>query len=182
MLSRYFRFYGGGKGGSHSRQNTCTLRMYFLFLLTFAKLDAHTLLESCSSRFRLPHIRTCIPGMRPYKTRGTRDRRNTPSLEILSFDEKSSISQLLLTLLEPQSRSGDKPVKFQVVLSPNGTAVLKGLTAPTCVEFAHKKNEMQSQRPDPIKGRCYRDSSISRISKFFVSRNFLSFRCFCFFP
>ena len=32
-----------------------------------------------------------------------------------------------LTLLEPQSRSGGKPVKFQVVLSPNGTAVLKGL-------------------------------------------------------
>ena len=31
----------------------------------------------------------------------------------------------LLTLLEPQSRSGDKPVNFQVVLSPNGTAVLK---------------------------------------------------------
>ena len=31
------------------------------------------------------------------------------------------------TLLEPQSRSGDKPVKFQAVLSPNGTAVLKGL-------------------------------------------------------
>ena len=34
---------------------------------------------------------------------------------------------MYLTLLEPQSRSGDKPVKFQVVLSPNGTAVLKGL-------------------------------------------------------
>ena len=34
---------------------------------------------------------------------------------------------LCLTLLEPQPRSGDKPVKFQVVLSPNGTAVLKGL-------------------------------------------------------
>ena len=33
-----------------------------------------------------------------------------------------------LTLLEPQSRSGGKPVKIQVVLSPNGTAVLKGLT------------------------------------------------------
>ena len=33
----------------------------------------------------------------------------------------------VLTLLEPQSRSGDNPVKFQVVLSPNGTAVLKGL-------------------------------------------------------
>ena len=35
----------------------------------------------------------------------------------------------MLTLLEPQSRFGDKPVKFQVVLSPNGTAVLKGLIA-----------------------------------------------------
>ena len=34
---------------------------------------------------------------------------------------------VLLTPLEPQSRSGDKPVKFKVVLSPNGTAVLKGL-------------------------------------------------------
>ena len=30
-----------------------------------------------------------------------------------------------LTLLEPQSRSGDKPVKFQVVCPQNGTAVLK---------------------------------------------------------
>ena len=35
---------------------------------------------------------------------------------------------LTLTLLEPQSCSGDKPLKFQVVLSPNETAVLKGLT------------------------------------------------------
>ena len=35
---------------------------------------------------------------------------------------------LLTLFLEPQSRSGDNPVKFQVVLSPNGTAVLKGLT------------------------------------------------------
>ena len=33
-----------------------------------------------------------------------------------------------IRILEPQPRSGDKPVKFQVVLSPNGTAVLKGLT------------------------------------------------------
>ena len=38
-------------------------------------------------------------------------------------------TQCFLTLLEPQSRSGDKPVKFQVVWSPNRTAVLKGLTA-----------------------------------------------------
>ena len=33
-----------------------------------------------------------------------------------------------LTLLEPQSRSGDNPDKFQVVSPQNGTAVLKGLT------------------------------------------------------
>ena len=46
-----------------------------------------------------------------------------------SFGRVSALIVLFffLTLLEPQSRSGDKPVKFQVVLSPNGTAVLKGL-------------------------------------------------------
>ena len=43
--------------------------------------------------------------------------------EILSF----MLQTWYLVLLEPQSRSGDKPVKFEVVLSPNGTAVLKGL-------------------------------------------------------
>ena len=30
------------------------------------------------------------------------------------------------TLLEPQSRFGDNPIKFQVVCPHNGTAVLKG--------------------------------------------------------
>ena len=34
----------------------------------------------------------------------------------------------ILTPLEPQSRCGDKPLKFQVVWPQNGTAVLKGLT------------------------------------------------------
>ena len=33
-----------------------------------------------------------------------------------------------LTLLEPQSRFGDKPLTFQVVCPQNGTAALKGLT------------------------------------------------------
>ena len=33
-----------------------------------------------------------------------------------------------LTLLEPQSRFGDKPLKFQVVCPQNETAVLKGLS------------------------------------------------------
>ena len=32
------------------------------------------------------------------------------------------------TLLEPQSRLGDKPLKLQVVCPPNGTEVLNGLT------------------------------------------------------
>ena len=32
-----------------------------------------------------------------------------------------------LVVLEPQSRFGDKPVKFQVVRPQNGTVVLKGL-------------------------------------------------------
>ena len=32
-----------------------------------------------------------------------------------------------LALLEPESRFGDKPFKFQVVCPQNGTAVLKGL-------------------------------------------------------
>ena len=41
---------------------------------------------------------------------------------------KMSGDMSVLTPLEPQSRSGDNPVKFQVVLSPNGTAVLKGLS------------------------------------------------------
>ena len=33
---------------------------------------------------------------------------------------------LMLTLLEPQSRFGDKPVKFHEVCPQNGTAVLTG--------------------------------------------------------
>ena len=35
-----------------------------------------------------------------------------------------------LTPIGPQSRVGDKPVRFRVFLPPNGTAVLKGLKAP----------------------------------------------------
>ena len=35
-----------------------------------------------------------------------------------------------LTLLEPQSRFGDKSLNFQVVCPQNGTAVLKGLSSP----------------------------------------------------
>ena len=40
----------------------------------------------------------------------------------------------ILTLLEPQFRFGDKPLKFQVVYPQNGTAVLKGLTR-TVLQF-----------------------------------------------
>ena len=38
------------------------------------------------------------------------------------------VLDIRLTLLQPQSRFGDKPLKFQVVCPQNGTAVLKGLT------------------------------------------------------
>ena len=42
-----------------------------------------------------------------------------PKFETVCDPEKS------LTLLEPESRFGDKPFKFQVVCPQNGTAVLK---------------------------------------------------------
>ena len=38
-----------------------------------------------------------------------------------------NFSEAHLTLLEPQSRFGGKPVKFQIVCPQNGTAVLEGL-------------------------------------------------------
>ena len=37
------------------------------------------------------------------------------------------MTKILLTLLEPQSRFGDKRLEFQVVCPKNGTAVLEGL-------------------------------------------------------
>ena len=47
----------------------------------------------------------------------------------LSAEEGADLAKRDSTLLEPQSRFGDKPVKFQVVFPQNGTAVLKGLKA-----------------------------------------------------
>ena len=44
-------------------------------------------------------------------------------------DELVLVLTLVLTLLEPQSRFGDKPFKDQVVCPQNGTAVLKGLNS-----------------------------------------------------
>ena len=43
--------------------------------------------------------------------------------------QQSENQKAALTLLEPQSRFGSKPVKFQIVCPQNGTAVLKGLTS-----------------------------------------------------
>ena len=43
--------------------------------------------------------------------------------------ERATSDVRVLTLVEPQSHFGDKPVKFQVVCPQNGTAVLKGLSA-----------------------------------------------------
>ena len=46
-------------------------------------------------------------------------------------------SSLALTLLEPQSRLGDKALKLYVSCPRNGAAVLKGLTFPEADTFAH---------------------------------------------
>ena len=48
-----------------------------------------------------------------------------------------------LTLLGPQSRFGDKPLKFQVVCPQNETAVLKGLT-PTRARKGPKTGEKRN--------------------------------------
>ena len=52
-----------------------------------------------------------------------------------SSDSKGRQATTVLTLSEPQSRFGDKPLKYQVVCPQNGTAVLKGLTAVVVVAF-----------------------------------------------
>ena len=52
---------------------------------------------------------------------------SAPPPELISEPFFSKTCLKALTLLEPQSRFGDKPVKFQVVCPRNGTAVLKGL-------------------------------------------------------
>ena len=53
----------------------------------------------------------------------------------------------MLTPLEPQSRFGDKPVKFEVVCPQNGTAVLKGLRlcAQTSPLFTRTRYSLSSQ-------------------------------------
>ena len=63
----------------------------------------------------------------------TRRGENSPrSRTMFACGEKKCGTQIntwrcLLSLLEPQSRFGDKPFKFQLVYPQNGTAVLKGL-------------------------------------------------------
>ena len=49
-----------------------------MYYQVFIKYRKHPLLEFCSFSFCLPtpqHVRTCVPLMRPYKTRLTRDRK-----------------------------------------------------------------------------------------------------------
>ena len=45
-------------------------------------------------------------------------------VEVRQYDGNVKV---LFTVLEPRSRCGDKPLKFQVIRPQNGTAVLKGL-------------------------------------------------------
>ena len=60
---------------------------------------------------------------------------------------------LCLTLLEPQFRFRDKPLKFQVVCPQNGTAVLKGLIDPLvglCTLFVRSKKSHRAFRENPL--------------------------------
>ena len=70
--------------------------------------------------------------MKPKGGRGSGEAKFLPTLSTTAKTVTVYLQVLCvvegLTLLEPQSRSGDKPVNFQVVLSPNRTAVLKGLS------------------------------------------------------
>ena len=53
----------------------------------------------------------------------------------------------VVTLLEPQSRFGDKPVIFQAVCPQNGTAVLKGIhTTSGRMYFEEEKTHELSQK------------------------------------
>ena len=80
-----------------------------------------------------------IPGTRTYVTSSLPSQAHPVYYVVLATTVKSVLSSrrgaivfqpstFPLTHLEPQSRFGDKPVKFQVVCPQNGTAVLKGLT------------------------------------------------------
>ena len=59
-------------------------------------------------------------------------RSSSPPLNSVRFT--ILVEQPSLTLLELQSHFGDKPLKFQVVCTPNGTAVLKGFSANRYIE------------------------------------------------
>ena len=55
------------------------------------------------------------------------DQEFQPLLRFIIFYFCQYYPTTLLTLLEPQSRFGGKPLNFQLVCPQNGTAVLKGL-------------------------------------------------------
>ena len=59
-------------------------------------------------------------------------------VRILLILDLSHTTELLLTLSEPQSRFGDKPVKYKVDCPQNGTAVLKGLIPPRLISLIHR--------------------------------------------
>ena len=80
-------------------------------------------------------------------TRGLNPFRTAVSFWGQSIQKSSSLSPnrdcgSKRVLLEPQSRFGDKPVKFQVVCPSNVTAVLKGLNvcAPVCEDPCYRRS------------------------------------------
>ena len=60
------------------------------------------------------------------------------------YDQNQPVHQITLdgslTLLKPQSRFGDKPLKIQVVRPQSGTAALKGIKDLCCVNLTTKRS------------------------------------------
>ena len=54
-----------------------------------------------------------------------------------------------LTLLEPQSRCGDKPFNFQVLCTQNGTAVLKGSSTPDADAVLPREGQGEPEKENP---------------------------------
>ena len=80
----------------HSWQSASTCNLGIICLFIISQMQTHPLLEFCTFRFCLPHTwyMDCVSCMRPFKTRSTRDRVITHSLQIWV----STISSILLLL------------------------------------------------------------------------------------
>ena len=102
--------------------------------MTYLGKDSSSL-GNLAGFFHRPPVGSEHP-VRRYRCTGTL--LSHPTVGVALLGPKISDRLSSLTLLEPQSRFGDKPLKLQVVCPQNGTAVLKGLSEEPAVRI--KKN------------------------------------------